>query len=93
MKELKEKISDLINSYFDKKIENVDWHYDLTAEEKANWLISECINDVLSELDGYDQDIDEHIEELEEMYAPEEHPTDYELDCYYRTRDLIDERR
>lgn len=93
MKELKEKISDLITEYFDKKIENVDWHYDLTAEEKAQWLIKECISDIMYELDGYNDDMDEHIEELERLYSPEEHPTDYELDCYYRAKDLISERR
>lgn len=93
MKELKEKISDLITEYFDKKIENVDWRYDMTAEEKANNIIKECVNDVLCEIVCYDDELNNHIENFEAMYSAEEHPTDYELDCFYRCRDLISERR
>ncbi len=95
MEQLKEKISDLINEYFDKKTENVDWRYDISAEEKAKRLVQECIEDVLQEVEGYDNDIDEHLEEFEEMYSNKlgQYEEDRFWDDYFRTRDLLTERR
>jgi hypothetical protein len=94
MEQLKDKISDLINEYFDKKIEDVNWRYDLTAKEKAERLIRECISDVLYSLEDCNNCLDEHLEEFETSYEePSQYWEDYNADCYYRTRDLIDERR
>ena len=92
MKELKEKISDLINEYFDKKIENVDWRYDLSAENGAKRIVAECVSDVMHELDAYDNDLDEHLEDFEYMYT-DQGVDDLTLDSYYRQRDLIEEWR
>lgn len=91
MKELKEKISELIGSYFDKKTENVDWRYDLSAEEKAKRIVQEAIKDVLYTLDDCNNEIDEHLEEFEEAYTdePDQFWEDLRIDNYYRTRDLL----
>lgn len=94
MKELMEKVSNLIEEYFDKKIENVDWRYDLTAENTAKGIIKGCIDDVLYELQGYEGDMNRHLEEFESMYEePSTYWEDFRADCESRARDLIDERR
>lgn len=94
MKQLEEKISDLINEYFDKKMGNVNWRCDLTAQEKAERLVRECISDVIYSLEDCNNCLDEHLEEFEESYTePSQYWEDYKTDCYYRTQDLISERR
>lgn len=71
MEELKSKVANLIEEYFDKKIGNVYWFYDIGAENTAHQLIKECIKDVAYELDGYERDIDNHLCELNQMYEKE----------------------
>ncbi len=95
MEELKQKITDLINEYFDKKIENVEWRYDMSAEERVKNVIAECTKEVAEELEGYDKDVDTELELFEEYYKDEASAywEDLRLDNGFRERELIEEWR
>lgn len=95
MKELKKQISELIYEYFDKKLENVDWRYDMSAEERVNKVIDECVKEVTEELEGYDKDVDNELELFEEYYKDEASAywEDLEQDNSFRERELIEEWR
>ena len=95
MKELKKQISELIYEYFDKKLENVDWRYDMSAEERVNKVIDECVKEVAEELEGYDKDVDNELELFEEYYKDDtsSYWEDLEQDNSFRERELIEEWR
>lgn len=94
MSNLKEDIEALITTYFDKKTQYVDWHYDISAEQDVKDIVKGCIEKVVERLEDCEYSIDEYLERFEEGYSGKSlYEEDIEADYYYRTRDLINEER
>lgn len=91
MEELKKKISDLISDYFEEKLQYVDWRDDTAAKKEADDTVKEAIRETLFYIRMCDEDLDEQLEKLEFEHSDEPDPywEAYDLDAYYRTRDLL----
>lgn len=89
---LKDNIKCLIEEYFDRKVCNFDWNYDMSAKNEYEDIVKECVGDVFAQIEGYTDDADDHLREVTEMYAPKR-PTDEDMDWWFRQKELIEEAR
>ncbi len=70
MKELRKKISALINNYYDGKLWNVDWRGDTEFEDDIRSIIDETLETIDDLLLSTERTIDGKIEDWESDYNP-----------------------
>lgn len=91
MNELQKQIIGLINGYFDKKVENVNWYSDLTAKLDICDIVTETLRDIVNSIKVCESDIDEYMEDFEKAHTKERNHELKLIKDDMRTQDEMEE--
>ena len=71
MDKLIEDVCTLVDDYFVKKIDNIDWYYNRDAWFDANYIVTKRLENIAEELRRCNDDVNEHIKKFKEEHTKE----------------------
>lgn len=84
-------VCSLIDDYFEKKVENVDWYYDIGAKFDVIDIVTSRLEKVTEEIKYCNEDIDEYMEKFEEKHQKDAKEASKAYWDDIRTQDYLEE--